>query len=355
MKIQFDGAIKNSLNTDSKAKYLISIINKNCFEEFYNFLNEHDDMSVIVIGEGTNVVLPEYFDGAVVKISSSGLLPEFNKINLNIPTDIDKNTKICDFISVGALVNWDDLVKAMIKHNIYGFENLSGIPGSVGAAPLQNIGAYGQEISNLIHSVDCYDYSQNKFVNLSNKDCNFSYRNSSIKNKPYIIYNVNFYQSKQSYLNPKLDLDYESIKLYLDDHDINPQSINPSDVRNIILSIRSQKLPNYIYERTVGSFFKNPIVKIENIDTTRFSLNHLILWKIDEITSKVGAARLIELIKNDLDDYENVYLSNKHSLVLCTNGRATQNEILKFASHIQEKIFSVFNINLEIEPTVIKN
>ena len=168
MKIHKNFNIINSLGIKSIAKFFIEIENIKDFEELFNFISSKDTSStLLIIGEGTNLVLPETFDGIVVK-------PIFNHINYD---------KINNLISVGASVNWDYFVDLMVKDNIFGFENLSLIPGSVGAAPIQNIGAYGQSISSLISSIDCFDFKLNKFVNLfgSNSiliDCTFSIKES---------------------------------------------------------------------------------------------------------------------------------------------------------------------------------
>ena len=175
MNILSNHNISNSLKINSKCRFFIEINEVTQFENLYKFVNEQK-LPVLVIGEGTNIVPKDYFEGVVIK-------PTFNKVQYNTNDST---------VSVGSSVNWHSFVKEMIKKKIYGFENLSLIPGSVGASPIQNIGAYGQEVSNLIARVDCFDYVKNKFLSLSNSDCNFSYRKSSLKDKPYIIFNIDF-------------------------------------------------------------------------------------------------------------------------------------------------------------------
>ena len=143
MKINKDHQIINSLRISSHSKYNFLIENNNDCYELYDFIRLKR-LPYIVIGEGTNIVAPEYFNGIVIQTS-------LNNINN------DKH------LNVGASLNWNELVEYTIKKNIYGFENLSLIPGSVGAAPVQNIGAYGVEISSLIKSVECFDLSNNSF------------------------------------------------------------------------------------------------------------------------------------------------------------------------------------------------
>ena len=332
MNILSNHNISNSLKINSKCRFFIEINEVTQFENLYKFINEQK-LPVLVIGEGTNIVPKDYFEGVVIK-------PTFNKVQYNTNDST---------VSVGSSVNWHSFVKEMIKKKIYGFENLSLIPGSVGASPIQNIGAYGQEVSNLIARVDCFDYVKNKFLSLSNSDCNFSYRKSSLKDKPYIIFNIDFITNGFKSLN----LEYESIQNYIKDNNINLSSISLNRASEIIVDIRNSILPDPIQVPNVGSFFKNPTINKNEINTSKFNLEDLIIWHHDSDTVKVGAARLIQLVKNDLENFNNVSIYSNHALVLVSNGKATQREILSFANNIKDVINETFNISLDIEPTVI--
>ena len=332
MNILSNHNISNSLKINSKCRFFIEINEVTQFENLYKFINEQK-LPVLVIGEGTNIVPKDYFDGIVIK-------PTFNKVQYNT----NEST-----VSVGSSVNWHSFVKEMIENKIYGFENLSLIPGSVGASPIQNIGAYGQEVSNLIARVDCFDYVKNKFLSLSNSDCNFSYRKSSLKDKPYIIFNIDFITNGFKSLN----LEYESIQNYIKDNNINLSSISLNRASEIIVDIRNSILPDPIQVPNVGSFFKNPTINKNEINTSKFNLEDLIIWHHDSDTVKVGAARLIQLVKNDLENFNNVSIYSNHALVLVSNGKATQREILSFANNIKDVINETFNTSLDIEPTVI--
>ena len=334
MKITENYRINNSLKTDSNAKYCVECYTKDDLIEFHEFVKKQN-LPVLVIGDCTNLVLPNFFNGIILKLC-------FGDINFNN----DYAT-----VSVGSSINWHQLVLETIKRNIYGFENLSSIPGTVGAAPIQNIGAYGQEVSNLIKTINCYDYINNKFLSLSNKECKFSYRNSIFKNNNLIIYSVIFDTNIYSELN----LEYDSIKKYSNLNDIKLSNISLNQVSELITNIRSITLPDHNQIPNVGSFFKNPIVKKTDIKEENYSLDDLVLWEINSKDVKVGAARLIELIKNQLDKNENVKVSENHALVLVTNEHTSQDEIISYAEHIQEKVFKNFNIKLEIEPTIILN
>ncbi|NCW37964.1 MAG: UDP-N-acetylenolpyruvoylglucosamine reductase, partial [Proteobacteria bacterium] len=241
----------------------------------------------------------------------------------------------------------NDLVNFCISKNINGFENLIDIPGSVGASPIQNIGAYGAEVSSLIDSIDCYCLTEFKKINLTNSECDFVYRNSSLKNSKRLIYNINFLTNKEN----NLSINYQTIRDYIKENNINANTTR--DVANIISKIRSKALPNPNIINNVGSFFKNPIVAKDSINFTSHSKEELIIWNYDQDHVKVGAARLIELIRNKISTNKNVSLFKNHSLVLITNGQATQEDVLNYASEIQDLVYKTFNIKLEIEPNII--
>ena len=334
MKIYNNFRIDNSLNIKSTSKIFVEINKENHFRDLYNLITK-EKLPVLVIGEGTNIVLPDKFDGITVK-------PIFDEINI----DKSNNT-----ISVGASVNWHKLVLTMIEKNIYGFENLSLIPGSVGAAPIQNIGAYGQEISNLIHEVHCFDYISGNFTKYTNKECKFSYRDSFLKNNNMIIYKVIFKSDSPKLLN----LEYQSVQNHINDNDVNVSKLDLHEVSNVICTIRNKNLPDPTNIPNAGSFFKNAIVIKDDIKIDIFGLKDLIIWDIDNKYSKVGSARLIELIKDKLEPNKNVGLHKRHSLVLVTNSNASQDDVLNYAYQVKDVVFETFNIMLEIEPKIIIN
>ena len=333
MIISESANIINSLGIESKTKYSIEIINEDDFEELEVFL-KNNKLPILFLGEGTNIIPPNFFNGVVIR--------SFCK-NINFRKDIN-------ILTVDSGVNWHELVKFCISNNINGFENLSLIPGSVGAAPIQNIGAYGAEISTLIDSINYFDINTLKFKTIENRECNFEYRNSSLKNTSFFITSVNF----KTNLANNINYEYKSIKSYIDNNSIDKNSLSISSLSNIVCDIRSSILPDPNQIFNAGSFFKNPIVKKSDILYTFFKSENLITWEVDKTHVKVGAARLIELVKDKIIPSDNVAIYKNHSLVLVTNGSATQNEVLAFAGQIQELISKFFNINLEIEPTVIK-
>ena len=329
MKIEENALIANSLGIESRCKVLAKLESVSDLSNLEALLKANS--KYYILGEGTNIVPPSYFDGVVIKA-------EFNHI------DIANN-----ILSVGASYNWTELVKFCIQNKINGFENLIDIPGSVGASPVQNIGAYGTEVSSLIDSIDCFCLNTFSKKNLTNLDCDFTYRKSVLKNSQYLIYNVNFISN----LEERISYQYASVQKYIDQNSIDPSSLTIEGISNIISNVRSEVLPNPTIINNAGSFFKNPIISKNIINFNNFSEDELIIWNYSDDLIKVGAARLIELIKNNVEPSNNVSIHEHHSLVLVTNGNATQDDVLGYANKIIDLVFETFNIPLEIEPSVI--
>ena len=330
MIIENNSLVNNSLGIRSKCKYLLTLEDENDFDELKDFLINNNEKFYIV-GEGTNLVLPDYYDGIIIRAKFNTLAED----------------KVNNILKVGAAYNWTDLVNFCISKNINGFENLIDIPGSVGASPVQNIGAYGVEVASLIESIDCYCLNEYKKINLTNLECNFVYRNSSLKNSNRLIYNINFIANKKT----NLSINYQTIKDFIRKNNIDIKTT--AEVAGVISQIRSKALPDPNIINNVGSFFKNPIVDINSINFSNYSKDDLIIWNYDEAKVKVGAARLIELIKNKISTHKNVSLFKNHSLVLITNGQATQEDVITYASEIKDLVYETFNIKLEIEPNII--
>ena len=333
MNISESANIVNSLGIKSQAKYCVEIFEEDDFIELEVFL-KNNKLPVIFLGEGTNIIPPDYFNGIVIR--------SFCK-NINFNKDIN-------ILTVDSGVNWHELVKFCISNKINGFENLSLIPGSVGAAPIQNIGAYGAEISTLIESINYFDINTLKLKTIDNHRCNFEYRNSSLKNTSFFITSINF----KTDLTNNINYEYKSIKSYIEKNSIDKNLLSISSLSKIVCDIRSSILPDPNKIFNAGSFFKNPIVNKSEISYSYFKPDDLITWEVNDTHIKVGAAKLIELVKDRIIPSNNVSIYKNHSLVLVTNGSATQTEILAFASQIQELISNFFNIKLEIEPTIIK-
>jgi UDP-N-acetylmuramate dehydrogenase len=318
--------ISNSFGLKADAKSFIHIDTLNDFSA----LDSIDNKRLLILGAGTNVLLSNYFDGTVLAV-------RFKDIEIND-----------DFISVGAGVDWADLIEYCLANRLYGIENLTHIPGSVGAAPVQNIGAYGVEISSFIHSIECFNLKTKKLETLTNDQCQFKYRDSIFKSKDFVILKVNFVFDKTF----KPNLSYPALINFLEDNSIDTSSITPRILSDSVKQIRNSKLPDPKIEPNVGSIFKNPIVRTNNLDDT-FLNGHR--WNQDDEYTKLSSARLIELIQSDLSIPDTLRFYENHSLVLINNGEATFEEVINLLSQIQAKIYQKFKIELEIEPEIISS
>ena len=318
--------ISNSFGLKADAKSFIHIDTLNDLSA----IDSIDNKRLLILGAGTNVLLSNYFDGTVLAV-------RFKDIEIND-----------DFISVGAGVDWADLIEYCLANRLYGIENLTHIPGSVGAAPVQNIGAYGVEISSFIHSIECFNLKTKKLETLTNDQCQFKYRDSIFKSKDFVILKVNFVFNKTF----KPNLSYPALINFLEDNSIDTSSITPRILSDSVKQIRNSKLPDPKIEPNVGSIFKNPIVRTNNLDDT-FLNGHR--WNKDDEYTKLSSARLIELIQSDLSIPDTLRFYENHSLVLINNGGATFEEVINLLSQIKAKIYEKFKIELEIEPEIISS
>ena len=322
--------IHNALNIQSYADDLIQITSKSEVNELLNLIN--DNRSLLVIGEGTNLVLPE-------NISFSVVQPKINFIE-----QINEHE-----VKVGSGINWTTLVKYCLQHNMFGFENLIDIPGSVGAAPVQNIGAFGVEISKFIKAVDCVDLVNGDQITLSQQQCEFSYRSSIFQKKRYLITAVHFHFPSTH----KLICHYDSIQVLMKKKGMISKDLSPIILSELVSEIRSSNLPNPSIIPNVGSFFKNPIIKKADLSLKNFKESDLIIWDVGDEKIKLGAGRMIELIKSRFQYNINVDVYQKHALVIVNKNNAKQEDVLKFVDEIKSLIEEEFSITLEVEPEII--
>ena len=305
--------ISNSFGLQAKAKNSIRI---NTLDDL-SVLETLNDEPILILGAGTNVILSDYFDGTVIKVYLK---------------DIEIKD---DCISVGAGVDWADLIEYCLINELYGIENLTHIPGSVGAAPVQNIGAYGVEISSFISCIECFNLKTKKLETLNNDQCQFKYRDSIFKLKDFVILKVNFIFNKSF----KPNLSYPTLNKFLRDNSIDLASLTPRLLSDSVKHIRNSKLPNPKIEPNVGSIFKNPIVISQDFDND-FLTGHR--WDQGNGYTKLSSARLIELIQSDLSFPDTLRFHENHSLVLINNGGASFDEVTNLLNQIQSKILEKF-------------
>jgi UDP-N-acetylmuramate dehydrogenase len=296
----------------------------------------------LLIGGGSNLLITGPVHRPIIRF-------EFKQISI-LSQDQDHA-----LVRAEAGANWHDFVLWCLEHQLYGLENLSLIPGTVGASPVQNIGAYGVEMKDSFHRIEAYDarslatQETNDPITLTASDCQFSYRDSVFKRTPGLwISSVCFKLSKS----PKLKLDYGDIKDWLKDERITRPS--PKDVADAVIAIRSSKLPDPQKLGNAGSFFKNPSLKATQIDGLLLkhpTLPHYPSPKTDE--RKVPAAWLIDQcgLKGFREGDAGVH--EAHALVLVNYGRARGKDIFALAQKIQNTVHSRFGIQLEPEPIII--
>jgi UDP-N-acetylmuramate dehydrogenase len=323
IKESFSLKENNLLKIDSIAKFFIEIFDLEDLKDIQNFASTKK-INLCILGEGSNVVLPNLLNKVVIKMS-------FNEIS------IEDN-----LIIVGAGKNWDDFVLWSLDNGYSGLENLSGIPGSIGASPIQNIGAYGSEVSNFIEEVICFDMKSNSLVSFTNNDCKFSYRKSIFQDKDsLIVVKVKFKLTKDFHPN----LEYEDL------NSLKAEGITPFIIREHILKIRKAKISDPKEHPNVGSFFKNPIISLDELEKIKQLLPSIKFYSYLDNRVKISAAFLIESLNLKGFILNDARVSEIHSLVLENKSEKPQ-DILDLASYIQSSVWNNYNINLEIEPQI---
>jgi UDP-N-acetylmuramate dehydrogenase len=330
----------NTFNIDSKAKYFTEVKSIKELEEAVGYAKTHK-LPILIVGRGSNVLMVDkVFNGLVIRLKNDEI-------------KIVKETSDHIYIKVDAGKIWDDLVNYCVDRNYQGIECLSGIPGTVGAAPVQNIGAYGQELADVFVELTAYDLKTCKFVTLDASECKFEYRDSLFKKKRsrghFIIFNVTLKLHKN--LLPKLS--YSLLRMYLKDKKINNPTLK--QIRNAVLVIRRQKLVDPKEYGNAGSFFKNPIISKEKYERLRNSFPNIPNYPEDNGRIKIPAGWLVEKAGWRGKSYKNVGVSQKHALILINStGKATAKEVLGMVDKIKNDVRIYFNIELDTEVQIIR-
>jgi UDP-N-acetylmuramate dehydrogenase len=288
-----------------------------------------------VLGEGSNVLFTQDYEGVILKMETKGI---------DIVSKTDKEV----IIRAKAGENWDDFVRYCLANNYCGLENLAAIPGKVGSCPIQNIGAYGKEVKDFITKVYAIAVSDGSVQVFENKDCQFGYRTSVFKQEKkgqYIITDVEFALN----IGGVSDVTYTDIKNELQ----GVTTINAQEVYEAVSQIRTRKLPDYKVFGNAGSFFKNPIVNVSYFEKLKEKYADLKSYPVSDIECKLSAAQLIELSgwKGKRVGEAGVY--ENQPLVLVNYGNATGKDILNLAKQIQQTVYELFSVELEIEVNVI--
>ena len=303
-------------------------------------IEEAGDSPILIMGGGTNVLIADKgFDGTVIRIS-----------NNSVQAEVDACSGAT--LTIGAGEDWDTFVQTTIDRGFAGLETLSGIPGTVGAAPIQNIGAYGHEVSEFITRVRTYDRQEKALKTFTNSECEFSYRNSYFKAHPgrYVVIEVQFQIRRGEFSDP---ITYVELSKKLG---IEPgEKASVIATRAAVLELRASKgmlLKNDDHDSwSAGSFFTNPIISQQAADQLP---NAAPKWPLIDGRVKVSAAWLIEnsgIHKGDV--VGGARISTKHVLALSNSGNATAADIAELAKRARNQVKEVFGITLEAEVNLV--
>ena len=336
MKIFENASLKslNSFGVSAKTRYLVYLHEE---EDVLRFLEQpkFQDIPTLILGSGSNILFHQDCPGVVAVVAMAGIHQHPTRKNL---------------ISAAAGENWHAFVQHTLGLGLSGLENLSLIPGTVGAAPIQNIGAYGVELAEYFTNLNAIDLQTGSKLEFDREACQFGYRNSFFKNQAkgrYLITNVSFELSKQL----KPNLHYQGITAELARRNINaPSARNISDV---VCAIRQNKLPDPKTIGNAGSFFQNPIISEHQYQNLQNNFPEIPGYLQVQQNLKVPAAWLIEQCgwKGFREGDAGVY--RKHALVLVNYGTASGQDILNLALRIQASVEDKFGITLLPEPNII--
>ena len=294
--------------------------------------------NLLVLGGGSNILLTKDVNALVLHINIKGI---------EIVSVYENNVRV----RVAAGENWHEFVSWCLDKNYGGIENLSLIPGNVGTAPIQNIGAYGVELKDVFISCEAMNIQTQELRTFNKEECDFGYRNSIFKEElkgQYIITSVIFELSSLQHVIKKK---YGDIESELKNNGIENPTIQ--DISKAVISIRNSKLPNPKVLGNSGSFFKNPMISCVQFQLIKNKFPKIPHYKVSETTVKIPAGWLIETAGFKGKTFGNYGVHNKQALVLVNYGNASGKDILELSKKIQEAILIVFDIVLEIEVNIL--
>jgi len=326
----------NTFHIDAKARYF-SVVRSE--EELVNLIEEERpaEKNPLVLGGGSNMLLTKDYDGFVIKNEVGGI-------------EVTAEDEDVVYVKAGGGVNWHQFVLYCVANGYAGAENLSLIPGNVGASPIQNIGAYGVEIKDIFHELEAVHLREATRQVFSLEDCAFGYRDSVFKNKykgQFMISSVSFRLSKK----PQFNTSYGAIQAEL--HQMGVQELSIAAISQAVINIRSSKLPDPAVIGNAGSFFKNPVVTNSLAESIRSAYPSLVSFPAGEHSSKLAAGWLIEQCgwkgfrRGDAGCYP------KQALVLVNYGSATGAEVLQLSAEIIDSVREKFEVVLEREVNII--
>jgi len=325
---------RNTLRVDARAALLAELHDASKLPELLAFPAVRR-APLLVLGEGSNLLLAGDFPGTVLAMATRGVQVEEDGATARI--------------AVAAGERWDDFVRWSLGQGFAGLENLILIPGTVGAAPVQNIGAYGTEVAEFIESVEAWDTREARVVQLDRAACAFGYRDSLFKRTPgrYIVTAVRFALPRAH----ALRLDYAGIREELAKMGVERPA--PFHVAEAVVRLRTRKLPDPAVIGNAGSFFKNPVVEATQAAALQAAHPALPAWPQADGRAKLSAAWLIEAAGLKGAREGDAGISNRHALVLVNHGQATGAQLWAFAQKVADTVHTRFGVSLEPEPVVV--
>jgi UDP-N-acetylmuramate dehydrogenase len=326
----------HTFGLDFQSRYFTEVNSVDDLQSALSFVRD-SSLPFLILGGGSNLLPTKDFEGLVIRIFNLGI-------------SVLEETSDTVRIGVQAGENWHQLVMHCLEKGWFGIENLSLIPGSVGAAPMQNIGAYGVEVKHVIEQVHYYDLEKKEMKILSNAECRFGYRESIFKQElkdKAVIWQVDFRLSKQ----PSAKMEYGDIKAVLDGKGIlNP---TPKDVSDAVIQIRRSKLPDPAQIGNAGSFFKNPVVDVAIYNVLKENYPEAPSYPAGEGLVKIPAGWLIEKAGWKGKTLGNYGVHARQALVLVNYGGAKGSDIYQLAKDIQKDVLAKFGVELQMEVNLI--
>ena len=337
MNVQENISLKrlNSFGIDVSTKFFVEVSSDEDVQEFVAE-QKFEGMPVLVLGGGSNILLTDNFAGVALKVDFRGI-------------DLERQDESHFYVKAGAGENWHELVMHCVENNYAGIENLSLIPGNVGAAPMQNIGAYGVELKEVFSELTAIDLKSGELRKFSGDECGFGYRDSIFKNDAkgkYLITSVTLRLNKT----PTLNTSYGTLE-----EELEIMAVEQVDIKSIsqaVINIRSSKLPDPNELGNAGSFFKNPVIGKEAYTSLKIKYPGIISYPAGE-KFKLAAAWLIDHCGWKGKRVGETGVHEKHALVLANYGNASGGEIYNLSQKILDSVKSKFNITLEREVNVI--
>lgn len=329
----------STMRLGGQATYLCEVSSRQEVEEALAWAAEHH-LPSLMIGGGSNIIWrDEGFNGLII-------------VNKIMRFEVQQEDDLNYYITVGAGENWDNVVARTAEQGLTGIEALSLIPGTAGATPVQNVGAYGQEIAQTLATLEAYDAQSKQFVTLLGIDCNFGYRTSRFKTTDrgrFFITAITLHLTKGTMQPPF----YGALQSYLEEHGITDYA--PASIRQAVIAIRSSKLPDPAHVANNGSFFANPIIPQEAFEQLRGFYENIPHWPTEDGRVKIPAAWLVEQagFKDFHDPETGMATWQKQPLVLVNERARSTAQLLKFRQKIIDAVKTKFNITLEQEPELL--